>query len=510
MYSLCRARAQVAHRAASRALQSRRAIGAFATAAAAARHTAAAAAAPATNATTILSLHSSHSSTLGSSVGSAACPTRAFSSGAAGESTTAAAAAAPPSEEEGRASAPAGSKEEASQGQEKQKAEGEAGAKTERATGAKAKQPSILDVDPYPPERLAAIEKKYHWVDWNAMAAHLHMADVHFFDQEVPYVDQDFTIKPDFRLLQRLEGANRLKRLQEQEDKKIHRLLHFGYWVTSGRNVRVATEGKIQSVWTLVVGGDMNGTASYGFGKGEDMMLAEKRAIQDLRRNMLFVPLFESRTISHEIRGQHGVCEVRMWPRPRDRGMTAGLIPRMIFNCFGIHDITAKVHGRCLPHHQVMAIFNGLHEVKSLREEAIRRGVTAHRMFERGLEQPRHPGRKAIIDRGMEVAQMLREVRAMQTHENMMEDLGVTELTGEKKHFFRYPEFNEAGVHADADKAFVPSYIIRKPDPIDMGRHNPAPPHPKSTKPGNTTLFHGYRGLPRPQTPMTVDTNKIL
>lgn len=313
----------------------------------------------------------------------------------------------------------------------------------------------------------------------------------------------------DFRLLQRLEGSNRLKRLQEIEDKKIHRLLHFGYWVTQGRNVRVASEGKIQSVWTMVVGGDMNGTASYGFGKGEDMNIAQKRALQDLRRNMLFVPLFESRTISHEIVGRHGVCQVRMWPRPRERGMTAGMIPRMIFECFGIDDITAKVDGRALPHHQAMAIFNGLREVKSLREEAIRRGVTAHRMFERGLQQPRHPGRAELIRRGEEVASMLREVKAVQTHENTLDDLGVLEAVGKKPTFFAHPEWMEAGDDADPANTFVPSYIVRKPAPVDVGPHTPAPPHPTSRKPAIKETLLKFRGLPHPRTPQTEKTERV-
>lgn len=320
-----------------------------------------------------------------------------------------------------------------------------------------------------------------------------------------------FSFPSDFRLLHRLEGANRLKRLQEHEDKKIHRLLHFGFWVTSGRNVRVATEGKIQSVWTMVIGGDMNGTASFGFGKGEDMIIAEKRALQDLRRNMLFVPMFESRTISHEIRGRHGVCQVRMWPRPRERGMTAGLIPRMVFECFGISDITAKVDGRALPHHQVMAIFNGLREVKSLREEAIRRGVTAHRMFERGLQQPRHPGREELHRRGNEVASMLSECKALQVHERMLTDLGVNKMIGKKETFWSYPEFGSNGAESSPDRSFIPAYIDRKPDPIDLGPRFPSPPHPRGRKPAIKNTLFKFRGLPHPRpTPRTQGTDKIL
>lgn len=357
--------------------------------------------------------------------------------------------------------------------------------------------------------QLAALEERYSWVDWNAMAHHLHMSDVHFFDQEVPYVDQDFTIRPDFRLLHRLEGANRLKRLQEHEDKKILRLLDFGFWITSGRNTRVATEGKISSVWTMVVGGDQNGTASFGFGKASDMGLAEKRAMDDLRRNMVFVPLFESRTISHEITGQHGVCKVRMWPRPREAGMTAGMIPRMIFECFGLQDITAKVDGRALPHHQAMAIFNGLREVKSLREEAIRRGVTAHRMFERGLMQPRHPGREELLRRGKEVSGLLREIRATQIHDNLMEQVGLPSA-GTNKLFAEPDILNMPLRDPKPDNVFVPGYIVRRPEPVEREPHYPAPLFPNSKRAPIKETLNKRRGLPHPKTPRKMVHTKLV
>jgi len=339
---------------------------------------------------------------------------------------------------------------------------------------------------------MAALEKRYEWVDWNDMAKHLHMGDVHFFDQEVPYTDTDFTIRPDFRLLHRLEGANRLKTLQEHEDKKIMRLLDTGYWITEGRNTRVATEGKVSSVWTLVIAGDQNGTGSYGFGKGKDMAIAETRAMADLRRNMLFVPLFESRTLSHEIRGKHGVCQVRMWPRPRLHGMTAGMIPRLLFDCFGIEDITAKVDGRALPHHQVLAIFNDLREVKVLREEAARRGVTAHKMYERGLAQPRHPGRKELLRRGEEITKIMREIRATQLHESLNE-------VPEEQQTYWEPDRLASPIHSpNHDNIHVPWYIEERPEAIESERHTPAPLFPNSKRAAIKETMFKRRGLPKP------------
>jgi len=450
-------------------------------------------------------------SILSSSSGGALGSARTFSSasgseGAAGGAAAVSAAAEGDADEEGRVRAPVGSDSSSAEGSSGQQGTADepqmSQAEKDKADGRATVDP-IIDVDPYPKERMSAIEKRYDWVDWNAMANHLHMGDVHFFDQEVPYMDQDFTIRPDFRLLHRLEGANRLKTLQEHEDKKILRLLDFGYWITSGRTTRVATEGKISSVWTMVVGGDQNGTASFGFGKAADMALAEKRAMADLRRNMLFVPLFESRTLSHEIRGRHGVCQVRMWPRPRSHGMTAGMIPRMIFECFGIQDITAKVDGRALPHHQALAIFNGLREVKVLREEAARRGVTAHKMFERGLHKPRNPGRAELLARGNEVTGILRDIRATQVAE---EAEGVP---------MEYRTFVEPSVlqspldNPRPDKVYVPGYIELRPEPTEGERHRPGPLYPNSKRAAIKETLFKRRGLPQPTTRRTLEHTRL-
>lgn len=381
----------------------------------------------------------------------------------------------------------------------------------------------MIKGDLYPPSKLAALEKKHANLDFNALARHLHQTDVHFFDQEVPYIDQDFTIRPDFRLSHRLEGATRLKRLQEEEDKKIFRLLTHGYWVTQGQNVRVAAEGKVRSVWTMVVAGDKNGTASYGIGKGEDMIIAERRALEDLRRNLLFVPLFESRTISNEVVGKYGVTLARMWPRPRDRGITASVLPMYIFHCFGIFDITCKIHGRCLPHHQVKAIFEGLKQVKSLREEAIRRGVTAHRMFERGLYKPKHPTKAELTRRGQEVKDLINEVKAIAAHEKVLLDKGMLD------HYptFQYPvpDSNlkfKPGPHQalpelqlkelELQHCYVPKdYVKRKPHPPNSAqKHGPAPvlPDNKGTKTGQV-LFK-RRGLPTPRRHITERTDRVI
>ena len=260
------------------------------------------------------------------------------------------------------------------------------------------------------PQSLAAVADKYRWINWGRFADHLHRTDVHFFDQEVKWVDQNFDVKGDDAELRKVAALDEMEWKTEEENERLFQLLPFGAFIDQGSHTRVTRFGKVRSSWVLIIAGDQCGTASFGIGKGADAAEAVDRAERDLKNNITFLPLIESRTILYECIGKFGVCRVHMQPLPRGAGMTAGLVPRLVFDAFGIQDISAKVFGRSLPKHQVYAIWEGLSHQKSLRELSVARGVKLHRMFERGVEQPRSPPRWMMDDRAMEIGRKLKEV----------------------------------------------------------------------------------------------------
>ena len=256
--------------------------------------------------------------------------------------------------------------------------------------------------------QLRATAEKYDWIDWSRYRDFLHRSDVHFFDNEVKMVDENFyPYQPvETNDVDEEEEAERAEQLALT---RLGRLLPFSAFIDKGSTTRVTRFGKVRSAWAMLLAGDRNGTASFGIGKGEDFGQAMRRAERDLRNNLTFLPLIESRTILNDTIGKFGVCQVHMKALPRGGGMTAGIIPRLVFEAFGLHDISAKVYGRALPKHQVFAIWDGLSRQRSMREWTIGRGIRAHRMFERGVQQPRAPPRAVLDERAEAIYRKLQE-----------------------------------------------------------------------------------------------------
>ena len=266
-------------------------------------------------------------------------------------------------------------------------------------------------VDPHSGPTLPQLRntaERYEWVDWSRYRDYIHRSDIHFFDNEVKLVDQNFVpyepIESDD-----VDEEEEAERAEQLAATRLARLLPFSAFIDKGSTTRVTRFGKVRSAWAMLLAGDRNGTASFGIGKGEDFGQAMKRAERDLRNNLTFLPLLESRTILNDSVGKFGVCQVHMKPLPRGGGMTAGIIPRLVFEAFGLHDISAKVYGRALPKHQIFAIWDGLSRQRSMREWTVGRGIRAHRMFERGVQQPRAPPRAVLEERAEAIHRKLQE-----------------------------------------------------------------------------------------------------
>ena len=260
------------------------------------------------------------------------------------------------------------------------------------------------------PERLLAVQEKYRWINWSRYADFIHRSDVHFFDQEVKSVSENYDVRTDPESAKRLQASEEFEQAQEEETKRLLRLLPYTVFVTRGGSTRVTRYGKIRSIWVMLIAGDQAGTASFGIGKGEDAAEATVKAERDLRRNITFCPLVESRTFLTPTIGRFGVCRVAMQPLPRGAGMTAGVIPRLVFEAFGIEDVVAKVYGRHLPKHQVFAVWDGLSRQKSQREISIAQGVRIHRLLDKEADTERPPPRWLLKQRADEVGRKLWEM----------------------------------------------------------------------------------------------------
>ena len=80
-------------------------------------------------------------------------------------------------------------------------------------------------------------------------------------------------------------------------------------WVKINRCATVVKGGRRFSFSALVVLGNGNGVAGYGFGKAKEVPAAVDKAVKDAQKNLVRVDLKRG-TIEHEIMGRFGAAKV--------------------------------------------------------------------------------------------------------------------------------------------------------------------------------------------------------
>lgn len=128
------------------------------------------------------------------------------------------------------------------------------------------------------------------------------------------------------------------------------------------RVAKVTKGGRRFKMCALVVVGNRNGVVGVGYGKGSEIPIAIRKAIQDAKKNMFRIPL-KGTTISHEIIGEFKASRVLMKPAAPGTGIIAGGPLRHLFELAGIKDILAKSLGSSNQINVTRAAENGLREL---------------------------------------------------------------------------------------------------------------------------------------------------
>ncbi len=146
------------------------------------------------------------------------------------------------------------------------------------------------------------------------------------------------------------------------------------------RVTKVTKGGRTFGFSAIVVVGNGDGVIGHGLGKSKDVTSAIAKAIEDAKKNLVRIPIY-NKTIPHEQKGKFGGAKVFLKPASNGTGVIAGGAVRAVLESVGVHDVLSKSQGSSNPHNVVKATFDALLQMRDANRIAKERGISLSKVF---------------------------------------------------------------------------------------------------------------------------------
>lgn len=139
--------------------------------------------------------------------------------------------------------------------------------------------------------------------------------------------------------------------------------------------------GRTMRFSALVVVGDGNGHVGAGLGKAGEVPEAIRKGKEAAMKNLVEIPVDESRSIPHDYLGKFGSSTVLLKRAPEGTGVIAGGPARSVLELAGIQNIRTKSLGSNNKTNVVLATLNGLCALKTPEQVAKLRGKSVEEIL---------------------------------------------------------------------------------------------------------------------------------
>ena len=150
--------------------------------------------------------------------------------------------------------------------------------------------------------------------------------------------------------------------------------------VSIQRVTKVTKGGRAFGFSAIVVVGNEEGVVGHGLGKAKEVSIAISKAVEEAKKNLVRIPLFNS-TIPHEQKGKYGGAKVFLKPASEGTGVIAGGAVRAVLDAVGVHNVLSKSQGSSNPHNVVKATFDALLKLRNPQQIAKQRGISIDKVF---------------------------------------------------------------------------------------------------------------------------------